>query len=46
MHSAPETMAAVLLTGHGGLDKLVHRQDVAAPWPAAGEVLIRVRPAE
>ena len=38
----PETMKAVLLTGHGGLDKLVYREDVAVPRPAAGEVLIEV----
>jgi NADPH:quinone reductase-like Zn-dependent oxidoreductase len=42
MSSIPDTMAAVLLTGHGGLDKLVYRQDVPVPKPAAGEVLIRV----
>jgi NADPH:quinone reductase-like Zn-dependent oxidoreductase len=35
-------MAAVLLTGHGGLDKLVYRLDVPSPRPAHGEVLIRV----
>ncbi|WP_309084643.1 alcohol dehydrogenase family protein [Chelativorans sp.] len=38
----PETMAAVLLTGHGGLDKLVYRTDVPVPRPAPGEVLIEV----
>ncbi|WP_167856111.1 alcohol dehydrogenase family protein [Natronospirillum operosum] len=38
----PETMRAIQLTGHGGLDKLVYRQDVPVPQPAAGEVLIRV----
>ncbi len=38
----PETMKAVLLTGHGGLEKLEFRKDVATPQPAAGEVLIRV----
>ncbi|MEZ2130710.1 MULTISPECIES: alcohol dehydrogenase family protein [unclassified Sinorhizobium] len=38
----PEKMAAVLLTGHGGLDKLVYRRDVPVPTPAAGEVLIRI----
>lgn len=42
MVSIPETMAAVLLTGHGGLEKLVYRTDVPVPKPAAGEVLIRV----
>ncbi|MQY43864.1 zinc-binding dehydrogenase [Epibacterium sp. SM1969] len=35
-------MKAVLLTGHGGFDKLEFRKDVATPQPAAGEVLIRV----
>lgn len=38
----PETMAAVLLTGHGGLDKLQYKTDVPVPHPAAGEVVIRV----
>lgn len=38
----PEQMAAVLLTGHGGLDKLEYREDVAVPQPALDEVLIRV----
>ncbi|MCE9663302.1 zinc-binding dehydrogenase [Halomonas sp. M5N1S17] len=37
-----ETMAAMLLTGHGGLDKLVYRDDVATPRPGPGEVLVRV----
>ncbi|WP_274630102.1 alcohol dehydrogenase family protein [Arvimicrobium flavum] len=40
--SLPSTMAAVLLTGHGGIDKLVYRTDVPLPKPASGEVLIRV----
>ncbi len=31
-----------MLTGHGGLDKLVYRTDVAVPRPAVGEVLIQV----
>lgn len=39
----PETMNAVCLTGHGGLDRLVYREDMPVPRPAAGEVLIRVR---
>lgn len=38
----PEQMAAVLLTGHGGINKLIHRQDVKVPEPAAGEVLVKV----
>jgi alcohol dehydrogenase len=40
--AVPRTMKAVLLTGHGGLDKLVYRKDVPVPEPAAGEVLIEV----
>lgn len=38
----PDTMNAMVLTGHGGLDKLEWRTDVAVPRPNAGEVLIRV----
>ncbi len=39
----PARMCAVLLTGHGGLDKLEYRTDVPVPAPAAREVLIAVR---
>jgi NADPH:quinone reductase-like Zn-dependent oxidoreductase len=39
----PNTMSAVLLTGHGGLDRLEYREDVPVPRPGRGEVLIRVR---
>ncbi|EQD84839.1 Zn-dependent oxidoreductase [Saccharopolyspora erythraea D] len=35
-------MAAVLLTGHGGLDKLEYRTDVRVPHPKRGEVLVQV----
>jgi NADPH:quinone reductase-like Zn-dependent oxidoreductase len=35
-------MAAVLLTGHGGYERLAHRTDVPVPRPAVGEVLVRV----
>lgn len=38
----PETMRAMVLTGHGGLDKLEWRADVPVPRPGPGEVLIRV----
>ena len=38
----PETMRAVVLTGHGGLDKLEYHEDWPIPTPAAGEVLVRV----
>ena len=39
----PDMMRAVLLTGHGGLDRLEYREDVPVPQPGSGEVLIRVR---
>jgi NADPH:quinone reductase-like Zn-dependent oxidoreductase len=35
-------MKAVLLTGHGGLEKLEYREDVPTPEPAEDEVLIAV----
>ena len=35
-------MRAVLLTGHGGPEKLEYRDDVPVPEPAAGEVLVEV----
>ena len=35
-------MHAVLLTGHGGLDKLEYRTDVPLPIPKTNEVLVRV----
>lgn len=35
-------MRAVYLTGYGGLDKLVLREDAPTPRPGAGEVLISV----
>ena len=38
-----ETMNAVDLTGHGGLDKLEILSDYPTPKPGAGEVLIEVR---
>ena len=37
----PKTMKAVLLTGHGGLDKLIY-SEVPRPEPDQGEVLIKV----
>lgn len=38
----PKTMTAVLLTGHGDIDRLTLRDDVPVPAPKTGEVLIRV----
>jgi len=40
--AVPGTMSAMVLTGHGGVDKLVHRDDVPVPRPAPGQVLVRV----
>ena len=42
MTSLPSTMCAVVLTGHGGLDKLDYREDWPTPKPGVGEVVIRV----
>ena len=36
-------MHAVLLTGHGGIDKLVYKTDVEVPFPKPDEVLISVK---
>lgn len=38
----PETMHAMLLTGHGDIDKLAYRTDVPTPQPGTGEVLVRI----
>jgi NADPH:quinone reductase-like Zn-dependent oxidoreductase len=37
-----ETMRAIILTGFGGLDRLVHTE-IPKPLPKAGEVVIRVK---
>ncbi len=38
----PETMAAMVLTGHGDIEKLVYHADWPVPQPADYEVLIEV----
>ncbi|NMT64301.1 zinc-binding dehydrogenase [Marinobacter orientalis] len=38
----PKTMKAMLLTGHGGIDRLEYTEDVPTPEPASGEVLVQV----
>ena len=38
----PPLMKAVYLTGHGGIEVLQYREDVALPQITANEVLIRV----
>ena len=40
--AVPATMQAMVLTGHGGVEKLVYRDDVPVPRPAPGQVLVRV----
>lgn len=40
--NVPDTMTAVLLTGYGGLEKLVIRHDVPVPSLHAEDVLVRV----
>lgn len=44
-HPGPTTtqmMRAVVLTGHGGIDKLEYREDIPVPQPADDEVLVEV----
>lgn len=41
----PEKMCGVVLTGHGGLDKLKWREDLDVPRPDKGQVLVRVHAA-
>lgn len=36
-------MRAVVLTGHGGFDKLEYREDVPKPEPGPGEALLQVK---
>lgn len=38
----PDTMRAVVLTGHGGLDKLVYHDDWPTPQPKPDEVLVKI----
>ena len=38
----PQSMTAVLLTGHGGTEMLDYRDDVPVPAPGPDEVLIKV----
>jgi NADPH:quinone reductase-like Zn-dependent oxidoreductase len=40
--NVPAAMRATVLTGHGGLDKLVYRADVPTPKVEPDEVLVRV----
>ena len=42
INQIPLYMHAVVLSGHGGLDKLEYRTDIPVPIPKANEVLVRV----
>lgn len=42
MTQIPNTMKAVVLTGHGGFDKLEYHEDWPTPTAGAGEVLVKV----
>jgi NADPH:quinone reductase-like Zn-dependent oxidoreductase len=42
MLTLPNTMHAVYLTGHGGIEKLVYQTDVLVPQPKSGELLIQI----
>jgi NADPH:quinone reductase-like Zn-dependent oxidoreductase len=42
MNQLPKMMRGVQLTGHGGLDKLVLRQNIPVPVPGPRDVLIKV----
>ena len=39
----PDTMRAMVTMGHGDMDQLVFHENWPRPYPASGEVLIRVR---
>lgn len=42
MTDIPETMCAMVLTGHGGIDRLEWHRDWPVPRPGPGEVLVRI----
>lgn len=42
MRNVPTQMSGVLLTGHGGPDKLKWSDSIPVPRPGAGQVLVRV----
>lgn len=42
MSTLPKVMSGIVLTGHGGLENLVWRDDLPVPTPQADEVLIKV----
>lgn len=38
----PSAMKAMVLEGHGGISRLIYRDDVPVPEPGRGEVLVEV----
>ena len=42
MYPLPQTMSGVVLTGHGGFDKLQYLTDLPVPTPGVNEVLVKV----
>jgi len=42
MSNIPSTMRAVVLTGHGGMDKLEYHEDWPTPRPSESEVLVKI----
>lgn len=42
MYQLPKVMSGVVLTGHGGVDKLQFQTDIPLPTPGRNEVVIRV----
>ncbi|MCL7931046.1 hypothetical protein [Halomonas llamarensis] len=38
----PTRMAAMVLTGHGGIEKLEYRDDVLVPTPGPGDALLEL----
>ncbi len=42
MIDTPNQMTGVWLTGHGGPEKLVYKNDIPVPLPGSGDVLIKV----
>jgi len=42
MNTVPKTMRAIVLVGHGGLDKLEYHENWPTPEPGPGEVLVKV----
>ncbi len=45
MNDIPKVMKGIQLTGHGGLDKLVFRDNIPVPTPGPSDLLIKVRAA-